>query len=97
MQTIDLRTTEIPVGFRAIIVPEKVFNFLMNRQSWADIEEPTIAQVSEHCGYSVRTIKEDMKKADCPLKVSTKGKQGRGSQTKFHKFTVDQYKKYKEK
>jgi hypothetical protein len=97
MRAIDLRTTEIPIGHKAIIVSDKVFDFLMNRQNWADIEEPTIAQASEHCGYSVRTMKEDMKKLDCPLRISTHGKQGRGSQTKFHKFSVAQYKKYKEK
>jgi hypothetical protein len=97
MQTIDLRKDKIPAGHQIVIISDKVFNFLMNRQSWADIEEPTLSQVSEHCGYSARTIKEDLKKVDCPLRISTKGKQGRGSQTKFHKFSVDQYKKYKEK
>jgi hypothetical protein len=97
MKAIDLRVEQIPIGHRAIIVSDKMFDFLTNRKSWADIEEPTIAQVSEYTGYSVRTIKEDFKKADCPLRISTKGKQGRGSQTKFHKFTVEQYKKHKEK
>jgi hypothetical protein len=95
MKTLDIREP-IPAGFRAVIIPEKVFNFLMNRQDWTDIEEPTIAQVAEFCCCSVRTIKEDLKKADCPLRVSTKGKRGRGAQTMFHKFTVEQYKKYKQ-
>lgn len=96
MQTVDIREP-IPAGFRAVIIPEKVFNFLMNRQPWADVVEPTISQAADYCGLSIRTLKEDLKKADCPLKISTKGTKGRGSETKFHKFTVEQYKKYKQK
>lgn len=97
MKTIDLSKENVPAGHVAVVIPEKVFYFLMNRNSWADIEEPTITQVADFCGCSVRTIKEDLKKSDCPLRVSTKGKRGRGSQTMFHKFTVNQYKEYKQK
>lgn len=97
MRIIDLRKEEIPLGHKAIVITDKMFNFLMNRQDWAEIEEPTINQVSEYCGLSVRTIKEDFKKSDCPLKISTRGKQGRGSQTRYHKYSVEEYKKYKQK
>ncbi len=97
MKTIDLRTEPLPVGHKAIIVSDKVFNFLMSHQNWADIEEPTISQVADFCGCSVRTIKEDLKKSDCPLRISTKGKRGRGSQTMFHKFTVKPYQEYKQR
>lgn len=91
-QTIQV---QLPKGHQIVIISDNVLKFL-NRGNWADIEEPTIAQVAEFCGCSVRTIKEDLKKADCPLKVSTKGKRGRGASTMFHKFTVEQYKKYKQ-
>jgi hypothetical protein len=97
MKAIDLSKESPPAGFKAIIVSDKVFNFLMIGNIWADIEEPTITQVADYCGCSVRTIKEDLKKSDCPLRVSTKGKRGRGAQTMFHKFTVNQYKEYKQR
>ena len=92
----ELQTITVPKGFSIIMISDNVLKFL-NRGNWSDIEEPTIAQVSEFSGCSIRTIKEDFKKADCPLRISTKGKQGRGSQTRFHKFSAEQYKKYKEK
>lgn len=91
-----MQTIQVPDGYNVIIVSDKVLNFL-NRDNWIEIEEPTISQAAEYVGVSVRTIKEDFKKSDCPLKISTKGQKGRGSQTKFHKFTVEQYKKYKQK
>lgn len=97
MKAIDLSKESPPAGFKAILVSDKVFNFLMSHQNWADIEEPTISQVADFCGCSVRTIKEDLKNPDCPLRVSTKGKRGRGSQTMFHKFTVKPYQEYKQR
>lgn len=57
MTTVDIRTTEIPPGFRAVIIPEKVFNFLINRQDWSEVEEPTINQVAEHCNLSIEQSK----------------------------------------
>jgi hypothetical protein len=92
----ELQTITVPKGMNVVFVSDNVLKFL-NRENWSDIEEPTIAQASEYCGYSVRTIKEDFKKSDCPLRISTRGKQGRGSQTRYHKYSVEEYKKYKHK
>jgi MarR-like DNA-binding transcriptional regulator SgrR of sgrS sRNA len=89
------QTITVPKGYNVVIISDNVLKYL-NRENWADIEEPTISQVADFCDCSVRTIKEDLKKADCPLRISTKGKRGRGAQTMFHKFTVEQYKKHKQ-
>jgi len=92
----ETQTITVPKGYNVVFISDKVLNYL-NRGNWSDIVEPTITEAAEYCGYSVRTMKEDFKKSDCPLRISTKGKQGRGAQTKFHKHSVEQYKKYKEK
>lgn len=60
---------------------------------WEQIEEPTINEVANHLRITADKIKNDLKKDDCPLKVTHKGGIGRGNERRFLKISVDIYAK----
>lgn len=83
-------TTLIPEGY--VLVPASWAERYFNRSFWLDIKEPTIKEISEYLEISVEKIKKDLRNIDCPLIRSQNGKSGRGNQTKFHKWSVEEYK-----
>lgn len=85
-------TALIPDGY--VLVPASWAERYFNRSFWSDIQEPTIKDISEYLEISVEKIKKDLRNIDCPLKMSHKGKSGRGNQSKFHKYSVEEYKNW---
>lgn len=80
----------IPEGY--VLVPAAWAERYFNKSFWSDIQEPTIKEISEYLQISVEKIKKDLRNIDCPLRRSQKGKSGRGNQSKFHKYSVEDYK-----
>ncbi|RLJ33881.1 hypothetical protein CLU97_3370 [Chryseobacterium sp. 7] len=80
----------IPKGY--VLVPDSWAEKYFNRSFWSDIQDPTIKEISEYLQISVEKIKKDLRNIDCPLRRSHKGKSGRGNQSKFHKYSVEEYK-----
>lgn len=82
----------IPKGY--VLVPESWAEKYFSKTVWADIQTPTISQVSEYLGVSIEKIRKDYKNIDCPLRRFKDGMRGRGNQTKFLKQSVESYKEW---
>ena len=82
----------IPAGY--VLVPESWAERYFNKSFWSEIEEPKINEVAEYVGVGVEKIKKDLRNIDCPLRKSEKSRSGRGNQTKFHKWSVEEYKNW---
>lgn len=87
-------TTELTIPEGYVLVPVAWAERYFNRSFWSDIKEPTIKEISEYLEISVEKIKKDLRNIDCPLRRSHKGKSGRGNQSKFHKYSVEEYKEW---
>jgi len=83
---------KIPEGY--VLVPVIWAERYFNRSFWLDIQEPTIKEISEYLEISIEKVKKDLRNIDCPLRTSHKGKSGRGNQSKFHKYSVEEYKNW---
>lgn len=86
--------SELPEGYVMIAIPKSHAVRYFLRIDWDTIEEPSIKDISNYLGVSIAKIKEDLKNPECPLKVYSKGKKGRGSSTTFFKNSVELYKEY---
>lgn len=75
-----------------VTVPKYVADKYFMTLEWSEISEPNIKEVAQYLGITVDKIKADMRKYDCPLRVSTKGSKGKGNMTRFYKTSVEQYK-----
>lgn len=75
-----------------VTVPKYVADKYFMTLEWSEISEPTIKDVAQYLGITADKIKADLRKYDCPLRVSTKGGKGKGNMMKFYKTTVEQYK-----
>lgn len=75
-----------------LTVPKYVADKYFMTLEWNNIIEPSIKDVAQYLGIGIDKIKADLRKYDCPLKVSTKGSKGKGNMMKFYKTSVEQYK-----
>ena len=75
-----------------VTVPKYVADKYFMTLEWSEISEPNVKQVAQYLGTTVDKIKADLRKYDCPLKVSDKGGKGKGNMMKFYKISVEHYK-----
>lgn len=85
----------IPEGYA--LVPKSWADALLAQFGWESITDPNIKQVSSYVGVTIRQIKHDLTKIDCPLRVSYEGGNGRGDLMRFFKASVEQYKNWRKK
>ncbi|AZB01251.1 hypothetical protein EG359_17250 [Chryseobacterium joostei] len=83
-------TVLIPDGY--VLVPVAWAEKYFNKSFWSEIQEPNINEVAEYLGIGIEKIKKDLRNIDCPLRKSEKSRSGRGNKTKFHKWSVEEYK-----
>jgi len=82
----------IPQGYT--LVPTDLYEKFVRSLEWADIEEPTLAEISKYTGISDTKIFLDMKNINCPLRKTYEGKKGRGNPSRFNKHSVELYKQW---
>lgn len=75
-----------------VTLPKYIVDKWLNNLEWEQIEYPTIDDVSKYCEVTIRKIKNDLAKYNCPLIQLSKGGKGKGNTKIFNKQSVESYK-----